>query len=117
MVGQLGLIINLLYRRMSMINFLKILLLTLTITLIVPMTAWANSAPHCTDGHCTEYVEDCWNKGNEVMCLNALSAYAVTVCINPSAAAKILEHHPEACRGVCDYPTVCNFDFVLESVE
>ena len=97
-----------------MLNFLKPLLFTLTITLIVPIAAWAQSDPHCTDGHCSEYVEECWNQGNEVLCLNALTDNAVTVCINYVASVKIFQHHPQVCRGACDSVGVCNFDLLAQ---
>lgn len=96
-------------------NFSKILLLTLTISLIIPLTAWAGIVdPQCTDGECSEYVQECWNQGNEVLCLNALTDHAVTVCINFAASVKIFEHHPQVCRGTCDYPLVCNFDILAQ---
>jgi hypothetical protein len=84
------------------------LYLTLAIALIVPVKAWSLVDPHCTDGECTAYVEDCWNLGREVMCLDASSNQTTTVCINIKAAAQIMKHYPDACRGTCKYPTVCN---------
>jgi hypothetical protein len=96
-------------------NLLKLLMLfILTISLIVPLTALAGADPHCTDGNCSEYVQECWDQGNEVLCLNALTDHAVTLCINYLASVKLMQHHPQVCRGTCDSVGVCNFDLLAQ---
>ena len=79
------------------------LYLTLAIALIVPVNVWALVDPWCTDGECTPYVINCWDDGGDVICLNTSTEHAVTHCINSKAVSKILAHHPDACRGTCEY--------------
>jgi hypothetical protein len=88
-----------------------VLYAVLAIGLIAPVTAWSLVDPHCTDGECTEYVEDCWNLGNDVVCLNAHSEHAITLCLNFEARTRLLEKHPDVCTGTCNLPTFCNDGF------
>ena len=92
----------------------KVLYVTLIISLIIPVTAWAGADPQCTDGNCSEYVQECWSQGNEVLCLNALTDHAITLCINYLASVKLMQHHPQVCRGACDELGVCNFDILAQ---
>jgi hypothetical protein len=81
----------------------------MAIGLMTPITAWSLVDPHCTDGECTEYVEDCWNQGKDVVCLNAHSENPITMCLPFQAVTKLYLNHPDVCRSsTCDYPQNCN---------
>jgi hypothetical protein len=42
------------------------------------------------------------------MCVNLGSDTPTTICVGVGGASRIFANHPDACRGTCSDPVVCN---------
>jgi hypothetical protein len=75
---------------------------------VVAGVAFAQVDPHCSNGDCEPFALQCLDRGRVPMCLNAHSTTPITVCVGAAASSELFAYHPDACRGTCSDPVVCN---------